>query len=266
MGALENMKLIQSLFTEAKELVMHKNPTVDPADFLLAQSGGFTSVAFEGAAMGIALTNISEWFSFCEIFGDQHDSQIHVGLGWAICESGENLEVLDSLSSEGRWKAIDGYGYYMGLFKRREAIREQTIPEFFSGDDLRAFNQGLGRSLWYLSQANSERLFRMIDLFAENRKPDMWRGVGVALTYVGGVAAQEVLEINQIAKNHSVHLRCGALFALKGRDNADCNTPDSSLVGETLRVNDHKLLALLAAYQPDYGGFIDSLESTLSAG
>jgi len=266
MTALENMQHIQSLFIEAKERAVQKNSTSELVDFLVAQSGEFTSVAFEGASMGLALTNYPDWVRFCRVYGNEHGSQIYVGLGWALCEENKDLKVLNTLSSQGRWKTIDGYGYYMGTFNRRETIRKQKVPPSFFGNDLRAFNQGVGRSLWYLSQANTERLLRMINLFDEDRKPDIWRGVGVALTYVGGISREDVELVIKAAERFIVHLRCGAYFALVGRSFANCPTVDSTMIGGLLKVNSAHLLTMVAEEHVDYGAFIDSLEVTLSEG
>lgn len=258
---IANMQEIQALFTKAKELV--HNPS-QLNTFLSKQTGPFSSVAFEGTAMGIALKSTEEWEMFCEIFGAEHGSQIHVGLGWALCEKNDSLNLLTTFYSEGKWKVIDGYGYYAGLFKRRETIRKQVIPPQISSSEIRAFNQGVGRSLWYISQASPERVQRMIDLFDEERRPDMWRGVGVSMTYVGGIDESVVNELMLMSGQYKSQLMCGVLFALFGRYNANRETNDSQLIAKVLGLDYVSYFPTLAQYHEDFGTFIDSLESSLA--
>jgi len=165
--------------------------------------------------------DVPNWLRFKEKFALQHGSQIHVGLGWAMAEcSVLSCSVLSGLSSEFQWRVWDGFGYYSGLFNRRETVRLQNYPPDLNPEWSSAFDQGLGRSFWYIAQANSERVASMIHLFSEERQTNIWRGVGLAMSYIGGLKNSLVNEVLQKAETDRSAVRCGALLALEGKEKA----------------------------------------------
>ena len=181
----------------------------------------FRSMAFEGASMAIAIKSIEQqddlrsWLTFLEA-NPTHATQIMIGLGWAIGEKDLNPEsILGSLDSIIQARAMDGFGYYMGIFRRRVSIRTQQIPEGISDNLQLAFDQGLGRSLWYISKGDLEMLERMMDSFPVYRQKHMWRGIGVACPVVGGCNAQHLNSLRQLAGDFKNQLETGCALAAK---------------------------------------------------
>jgi hypothetical protein len=82
---------------------------------------------------------------------------------------------------------LDGYGFYQGFFDARSSFDRQTRPEGLAGESARNFDSGLGRSLYFLSAANPERIAATIKNFPADRRPDLWGGIGLACGYTGGV-------------------------------------------------------------------------------
>lgn len=181
----------------------------------------FRSMAFEGASMAIAIKSIEQqddlrsWLSFLDS-NPAHTTQIMIGLGWAIGEKDLSPDsVLGSLDSMIQARALDGLGYYMGLFRRRISIRTQQIPEGISDDLQPAFDQGIGRSLWYISKGDLEMLERMMDSFPVYRQKHMWRGIGVACPVVGGSNSKHLSELRQLSGAFKTQLETGCALAGK---------------------------------------------------
>ncbi len=196
----------------------------------------FRSVAYEGASMEIALSDLSRdktltnWLLFKEGSGKNHSTQVHIGLGWALAQERlapfPFLELSEPLSS---FRILDGMGYYDGIFRRKETLRNPEGPTEIPLPYLQAYDMGLGRSLWYNCAADLSRLPELINAFARTRHADLWRGVGVACTYVGGCNATDLLELQALGANVSGQLAAGAALVARARIQAGLLTPDTEL-------------------------------------
>ena len=223
--------------------------------------------AYEGAAMGVALANFfMPWrkrlAAFIDGPGNPHVYMVHIGVGWALARLplplGFALRRLDPLL---RWLAVDGYGFHQGYFQWRRYIAECRAPRF-SGYTARAFDQGLGRSLWFVLGADVTRVAAGIARFPEHRQADLWSGVGLAATYAGGVDVSVLEALRTAAGGHLPHLAQGAAFAAKARLRAGNLTPHTETAcqvfwgtpaADAARVTDDALLDLVAgATEPAY--------------
>lgn len=259
MSVSERMRQIQSAFLAAKEFALIANQSEQLSDFLSAKSGDFSSVSFEGAAMGLAIRSynktktLSEWNWFIEKYSAVHTSQIYVGLGWAIAELGiDPTPIVSDLNSASRYRVMDGIGYYHGILRRRAAVERQLIPDIVPTSLLPAYDQGLGRSLWYNSGGEIERVLQKIALFPKDRTPAFWRGLGVAITYVGGTPDKQIEAIRGASKSNLAHLKYGALMALLSRKKAGTSCEDSSVIVRCLVPNFNEI-----------GGRVEQLENEI---
>ena len=242
MGAATNIQTIQELFQEVRQQANSKNYKT----FLAKYSGDYLSVAYEAAAAAIANEdlikhdkNFSLWKLFCSEFCNLHGSQIHVGLGWALAELNiTDLGFINTFEPQWKWRVVDGFAYYSGLFKRRDTIRNQQKPDFFKSEDSHAFDQGLGRSLWYLSNGDTDRLMGFLVLFSESRLSDLWRGIGLASTYVGGLNSALINTLVILSGENSPSYKCGALLAIKARQISELPTSDTRLIQSVLGLSD----------------------------
>ena len=200
----------------------------------------YQSVAYEGAAMGRAVADIvagepyQRWAVFLQK-NIEHAVQIHIGLGWAL--SSKKIADLASLSSiEPLLKArvLDGYGYCDGTFRQRLTIGQQQIHSFLTDTDLVGYDQGIGRSIWYITRGDTTILPKLIDPFWASRKPHLWRGIGIAMTYVGGVDESTLKAIIELASVYRSHLGVGALLAYRSRYDAQSLNRDTVLACQLL--------------------------------
>jgi len=222
---------------EAREL----DPLAAQLDTVDAEFRGF---AFEGAAMGLALTGhvwrprSSKFKRFLNGPAADHHFMLYVGYGWAVAR----LPWLRRNPDRARrpfdrdlgWLILDGYGFHEGYFHWRSAVTAMRVPRALSGYAARAFDQGLGRSLWFFNGANVERVAACIHRFAPERHADLWSGIGLAATYAGGVAEDELIQLLHLARPYGSHVAQGAAFAAKARYLAGVPTPHTELACRVL--------------------------------
>src|SRR5207247_986244 len=143
-------------------------PSIGPAlERVEIELRGF---AFEGAAMGLALLDrltpwkAQRWRSFARGPGEPHAYMVHVGAGLALARLRKSLRLdrgdLDPLL---RWLVADGYGFHEGFFRWADRSRPLPAPERARGYARRAFDQGLGRSLWFSCGADPGRIATAIE-------------------------------------------------------------------------------------------------------
>lgn len=178
------------------------------------------SVAMEGCSMAIALISLKEhqslsvWEEFVKDKGANYLSQIHVGLGWVLGELQLPVQqYIPALDAKWQLRVLDGYGYYSGLFKRRESIRNMLIPSQIPSEMQAGFDQGLGRVLFYLSNGDIDRLERNIALFPDSRHSDFWRGIGIAVTFIGCDNNEMIQKIYKLSGKHSFQFSLGVVMA-----------------------------------------------------
>jgi hypothetical protein len=148
---------------------------------------------------------------------------LHVGLGWIFARLplGFTLQrVFNRLDPLLRWLAVDGYGFHEGFFHWEKSLREQAIPKRLTGYARRAFDQGLGRSLWFSQCADPGRISKMIMAFELHRQPDLWSGLGLACGYAGDLQEDGLRVLSQTCGEFHPQLAQGVAFAAKARHRA----------------------------------------------
>jgi enediyne biosynthesis protein E3 len=183
--------------------------------------------AFEGAAMGVALLDcLTPWrpgriTQLLRGAGNAHAYMVHVGVGWAWARlpfgARRGGRALDPLLS---WLAFDGWGFHEGFFHWTEYVGGRLPPRRLTGYEARVFDQGLGRSWWFVNGGNPDLIALTIGNFAMDRRADMWSGVGLAAVYAGIVSEASLGALRESAGPHRPHLAQGAAFAAKARQRA----------------------------------------------
>jgi hypothetical protein len=181
--------------------------------------------AFEGAGFGFAVRDVlSPWRRtgrlgrFLGGAGSAYVHLVHVGAGWAIPRARVPWGWLRRrLDPELAWLAIDGYGFHEGFFRYAERVGRGRWPRRVSGYARSAFDQGLGRCLWFGEVAEPERIARRIEGLAPARRNDLWSGVGLAATYAGGVGAEGLERLAELAGPYRWALGQGSTFAATAR-------------------------------------------------
>ena len=193
--------------------------------------------AYEGAAMGLTgldcfLPGKSRLTQYMNGPGAPHIFMVHIGAGEALARLRRRPEpfLLTRMADPVlRWLVMDGYGFHQGFFTPARYVGQQFVPGYLSPYARRVFDQGLGRSLWFTCGAQVPDIERTIAGFPLRRQPDLWLGVGVACTYVGGVCESAVEELRAAAGTNCAQLAVGSAFVAKGRHQAGNPLPDTNL-------------------------------------
>lgn len=183
--------------------------------------------AFEGAAMGLALLDCftpwrkDRWRTFTEHVAEPHIYMMHVGLGWALARLRRSITPhLTQLDPLLRWLVVDGYGFHEGYFGWPRYIEQRAIATRLNGYELHVFDQGLGRSLWFVKGADIAAVTSAIEGFPSARRDDLWSGVGLACAYAGGCGHAAIESLRAAAGTYLPALAQGAAFAAKTRQRA----------------------------------------------
>lgn len=205
------------------------NAALDAADLeaLIARLNTTASelrgFAFEGAAMALTILDLllpwrRRFAAFLSAMGRPHVYVVHVGAGWAYARlriaPSSALTRMDPLL---KWLVVDGYGFHEGFFHSGRHVLRQRPPRGFSGYALRAFDQGLGRSLWFVYGASGARIADAIARFPPSRWGDLWSGIGLACAYAGGAENSTLELLARRAGSHRADAAQGAAFAAKAR-------------------------------------------------
>jgi hypothetical protein len=196
----------------------------------------FLGFAFEGAAMALTLLDHiappgRRFETFVSGSGQDHAYMCHVGAGWAVARLPwlrlRLAATLREFEPLGRWLVMDGYGFHEGFFHLQKRVLRAEVPWGVRGYGARAFDQGLGRSLWFVDGMDPVRIPQTIASFPASRHADLWSGVGLACGYAGGASEAGVALLLESAGPHVAAFRQGVAFAAKARIRA--NTPADHL-------------------------------------
>jgi enediyne biosynthesis protein E3 len=222
----------------------------------------FRGFAFEGAAMALCLLDYfslrggKRFQAFLNGPGHSHTYMLHVGAGWMLARLPQNPEnFLARLDPLLGWLAIDGFGFHEGYFHWQRSFKSLAVPKKISGYALQVFDQGLGRSLWFVECADLERIASTIARFPVSRRADLWSGIGLASAYAGGVDAAALGTLRQLAGQYYAHLAQGVAFAAKARQRAGNQAEHTKLAAEIIcgmSADEAALITDLAAEEIKY--------------
>ena len=183
--------------------------------------------AHEGVAMGLTgmdcwLPGKSRFREFLSGAGDAHIYMSHIGAGEALARMRRLPEPFLTRLDDPveRWLVMDGYGFHHGFFRRSTYVDRQVVPPYLSPYARRVFDQGVGRSIWFTSGTEVDRVAADVAAFPPTRQPDLWLGIGTGCCYAGGLERYEVEHLRKVSEPYLAHVATGAAFAAKGRHRA----------------------------------------------
>jgi enediyne biosynthesis protein E3 len=233
----ERMDYIQKLFLGVGASIQNQSSLNEIITVLETEPPEYRSVAYESASFEIAVDDLKTnqhlggWKKFRQLGALQHTFHIDIGLGWAFAKTGVDPNIYThTIRPVVKWMVFDGVGYYSALFKGRCTLKNKEIPELIEGDDLRGFDQGIGRRLWYMVKGNVDALKDLVENFPLARHPDLFRGIGIACGYVGGSQKNELLRLKEIAGENHQQLQVGIVLAAISRIASDTISENINMV------------------------------------
>ena len=226
-NARERLEQIGVTFLTGYHAALEETAFVPLARRLANVDEDLRGFAFEGAAMGLGLLDCFtpwrkyRWHSFTEGPAEPHIYMMHVGLGWALARLRRSVTShLTRLDPVLGWLVVDGYGFHEGYFGWPRYVERQELPARIDGYARRVFDQGLGRSMWFVKGADVAAVASAIDTFPSARRADLWSGVGLACAYAGGCGPGALESLRAAAGGHVPALAQGVAFAAKTRQHA----------------------------------------------
>ena len=213
----------------------------------------FRGIAYEGAGMGLMLLDsLGPWKKRLQAFidgpGAPYDWLLYIGAGLVLPRVPMRPDrFLAKLDPFLRWLVMDGYGFYEGFFSGQRSVIKHIIPARITGYGRRAFDHGLGRSIWFSTGANAERIVATIGTFPEVRQADLWGGIGLACAYAAGVVDREAIKALRIAAGpYGPAMAAGAAVAAKFRMQTGGVAAHTDLACEVLCGLSSKMVAQIA--------------------
>ncbi len=96
-------------------------------------------------------------------------------------------------------------------------------------ESMNFYYQGIGRSLWYSSGGDIEKVRSTIENFPTDLHAGLWKGIGIAVAYVGGCDGDTLKIIFESANVHQAQLASGSALAAISRMEANTISSDTNL-------------------------------------
>lgn len=201
--------------------------------------------AFEGVGLYLAMLDMLipgvpyRLDSYFKGAGEHHDFIVAVGAGFAIARIPWGLRAMEgylrTLDPLIAWCVPCGYGFHEGFFKHKRFIDEAgPLPASLSPLGRQLFDSGLGRSLWWVKGADPSRIHAAIDRFPEDRRAELWAGIGIAACYAGGVGVSELQSLDELSGPYRADFLSGLPFAARLRQKAGNYSDTTELACRTL--------------------------------
>ncbi|WDV49673.1 DUF1702 family protein [Streptomyces coeruleorubidus] len=198
-------------------------------------------IAYEGAGMGLMLLDSLAPYkkrlpAFIHGPGAPYRCLVYIGAGLVLPRVPVGPQrFLARQDPFLRWLVMDGYGFYEGFFSWRDTVERHRPPRRIHGYAARAFDQGLGRSLWFSTGANVERIIDTVNSFPSRRQGDIWSGIGLACAYAAGVMDRNaVVTLLKAAGGHGADLATGTAVASIFREQSGQLAPHTDLACEVV--------------------------------
>ncbi|WP_425247272.1 DUF1702 family protein [Streptomyces sp. NEAU-NA10] len=164
--------------------------------------------------------------------GKPHIFLNYIGIGFAMAKLPRPLwrKLVPDLTGPEyypamNWLCVDGYGFDRAYFDTDTWVTRQRLDTPYDWDGhasywRHAFDQGVGRALWFIHAGHVGHVSAAVRAFAGDRQPDLWSGVGLAATFAGGSTPVNLVTLCQEARSDRGHLAQGSVFAAKARHHA----------------------------------------------
>jgi hypothetical protein len=177
--------------------------------------------AVEGAvlAIGASCKLDEDWQRLSDFVAGCSEHQINAvsGCGGAFAHAGLSLSSIPAdVSPFWRWLLVDAYSFHQAFFNAHRVIVNREIPEMRFDWERRAYNQGIGRAIWYATSGRPEAIKELINQFAPWQRGDMWYGVGLQAGYCGGIE-KEFHQLRRYANKQLDGLTAGVVMAVMSR-------------------------------------------------
>lgn len=192
-------------------------------DLLCALEPADRGVYYEGAAAGKALSSFSRNQSLEDVVSllraaPEYSFVLYMGIGEAMAQ----LKIPPTLCNtvaENPWggQIIEGYGFFDGYFRWFDTLVHQVYPSDLAPGLRAAYDQGLGRAIYFVTNGRPRDIKDYISTFAPARQKELWAGLGQSTAYVGGPSESDLRKLLDLSGNDRFELMQGVLLGLSAR-------------------------------------------------
>jgi hypothetical protein len=178
------------------------------------------------AQVSLVLTGKQDWHEALRLTQDAEPYGVAIaglGIGAAFSHMRLQLPMAPQIVEQyWGWMAMDAYGFNEGYYRWSNLLFHKKEPEGVSGLGMRAFDQGLGRALYFVTGADPQAIHELIERFPPARRRELWAGLGLMVAYWGALDEKGIRKLLNTSKNLRPHFQQGvALAALLRAGTAD---------------------------------------------
>ncbi len=232
----ERLESIGKTFLRGYNLILSARSLVEFEQAMAQEPVLLRGFFIEGGAMGSALVDSIPFRrpmlgKFRARFEERYPLLVHAGTGLAMSKlSWREKAIVGALDPFYRWLAYDGMGYHNVYFEQDKTLNGPKRK--LDGYASRAYDQGVGRGIWFVSGADMDKAAALVAGMAADRRADIWSGIGLATCYAGPADENVFLDGYQRAGKHGEWFAQGIAFACCARM-SDQSMPD--ITGDAIR-------------------------------
>ena len=216
-SALARLELVGKAFISGYREALFSGPAGPRRALLGLAPEDLRGFVAEGAGMGCVVADTCSFGDRrlrCWIDSTARDFSYltHVGVGWAMARIPFGWRsILRQLDPIHHWLAFDGMGFHDTYFHAGKVLGGWR--RVWRGYRSSAYDQGVGRALWFVSGADIAWAAATIASLPPDRRGDLWSGLGLAIAYAGCADADALDRAKALAGRHAAGLAQGAAFA-----------------------------------------------------
>ncbi|QFT32208.1 hypothetical protein FIV00_17085 [Labrenzia sp. THAF82] len=230
----KQLEAITSTFVRGYNLMFDRGAVVNLTTAFRDTPAERRGFLVEGAAMGACIRDglslrRSHLDSLYREYGGEFQYLIQVGTGWALARMpwlGGHIKRRLPLFHFSL--TLDGQGFHDTFF-HPERLTDGDLRET-RGKALKAYDQGIGRALWFVSLCRVDQVSDIVSGFSGDRHNDLLSGLGLALTYTGVASPADCSRLLDRFPEHRGAIAQGAAFAATAHVEAATGNEDSERV------------------------------------
>jgi enediyne biosynthesis protein E3 len=180
-------------------------------------------VCYEGAAAGKTVRDLTANNDLYEASAllreeESYSFLLYLGIGEAMAQLKLPPQLCNAVAKE-RWSGqiIEGYGFFDGYFNWYDALVHQKYPQGLEPGLKAAYDQGIGRAIYFVTNCDPVQMRDMIACYAPERRSEIWSGAGIPVAYVGGLSERELKKFLNFAGPYRAELMQGVLLGASAR-------------------------------------------------